>query len=170
MKEFAIENGHEVKLVSLRRPRLPEDQYAIIHKRMIIPCHDVFIQYQGGILIVVRENQPAKGLLWPIGGAIERGIPIEDSLRKKVMDECGLGLTDIIELGHARTYFKTDPFNTGKGTDTINFVFSGKGIGNLRLDKLHSNPAIVTAELYKSKYRQKLHPYVTYFMDTMLIT
>ncbi|MEK6818308.1 MAG: NUDIX hydrolase [Nanoarchaeota archaeon] len=131
---------------------------------LVILCHDVFVQYQGGILLVNRLKFPAKGILWPLGGRIKRGMSMEDSLREKVLEESGLELEGLIELGQARAYFRTDPFGHGKGTDTINFVYFGVGKGELKLDKFHEEPMIITPKEY-NKYRGELHPYVMDFMD-----
>lgn len=164
MKEYNIENG-EVNLDQLKTPFIPKEEYKEIHKKIIRACHDIFIEYKGGILLVVRDNFPAKNILAPIGGGIERGMKIEDSLRKKVKEECNLKLKEITELGYARTFFKTDPFGHSKGTDTLNIIFFGKGEGELKLDNLHKNPIIITSKKYTKEFRANLHPYIRDFMD-----
>lgn len=168
MKEYAFEN-RPVDTTRLTAPRMPLADYFIASRSLVIPCHDVVIQYQDGALLVVRDNQPAKGLLFPIGGRIERGIPIEESLRRKVKEECNLDLSDIAELGYARAYFSTDSFGHGRGSDVINFMFYGKGTGELMLDNLHRDPVIVTPEMYTPEFRQSLHPYVKYMMDKAMV-
>jgi len=168
MKEYRFENG-KVNINQLESGLLDEENWKNAHQGMVISCHDVFIEYCGGILIVKRLNFPAKGILWPLGGRIKRGMVIEDSLRKKILGEANLELDSLTELGFARTYFKTDPFGHGRGTDTINFVYFGRGKGSLRLDKLHEEPTIVLPNEYQAKYNGKLHPYVKDFMDLAIL-
>ena len=163
MRKYRSEYG-KVDINKLKAGLMDEDSYRKAHQGLVIPCHDVFIEYQGGILLVKRLNFPLKGILWPLGGRIKRGVSIEDSLREKVLDEANLEVDDLIELGHARTYFKTDPFCHGKGTDTINFVYFCRGKGSLKLDELHEEPTIVLPGDYKS-YRNYLYSYVRDFMD-----
>jgi ADP-ribose pyrophosphatase YjhB (NUDIX family) len=163
MKEYKIENG-DVNTKQLEAIKLPEDIYSISHKGLVILCHDVFIEYQKGILLVNRLILPAKDILWPLGGRIERGKSIEESLRKKVYDESKLEIVDITELGHARTYFKTDPFNHGMGTDSLNFVYFAKAKGTLKLDNKHKEPTIIYPHDYPN-IKNTLHPYVKDFMD-----
>ena len=115
--------------------------------------------------MVLRKGFPVKDILWGIGGGIERGMLIEDSLRKKVKEECNLELEDIKEIGCARTLFETDPFEHGKGTDTINFIYFARGKGELKLNDLHANPTIITPEQYTEEFKKGLHPYVRDFMD-----
>lgn len=165
MKEYALEEGKKVDWRKLVAPPLSREVYMKAHQSLPIACHDVLIEYRGGILLVKRDNAPAKNILWMIGGRINRGIPILESLQKKVEEECGLEIDNIVELGTGRTLFDADPFGHGKGTDTVNWVYFAKGSGNLRLDKLHKKPTIVKAADYTPAFRQSLHPYVRDFMD-----
>lgn len=165
MKEYAVEDRKKVNLQTLAAPLLSKEVYAQAHQYLPIACHDVFIEYKGGILLVVRDNLPAKSILWMIGGRIQRGRPIQESLKKKVEEECGLEIHNIVELGTGRTLFKTDPFGHGKGTDTINWVYFAQGKGNLKLDKLHKKPTIIKPADYTTSFRKSLHPYVLDFMD-----
>ena len=163
MKDYNFKHG-EVNVEPLKTGLMDLENYKIAHEGMIIPCHDIFIEYDGGILLVKRLNLPAKEILWPLGGRISRGVSIEDSLKEKIWEESHLNLNGLVELGHARTYWKTDPFGHGKGTDTINFVYFGKGEGSLELDSLHEKPKIISTENYQA-IRDDLHHYVRDFMD-----
>ena len=167
MKEYKIEDG-EVNIKQLEADFMEESSYKAAHQGLVLPCHDIFIQYEKGILLVRRLNLPVKGVLWPLGGRIKRGRATEDSLRERIREEANLELEDLVELGHARTYFKTDPFSHGKGTDTINFVYFGRGKGSLKLDKLHEEPTIVLPETYQS-IKDNLHQYVKDFMDLAIL-
>ncbi len=165
MKEYAVEDGKKVDLQKLVALPLPKEVYARAHQSLPIACHDVFIEYQGGILLVRRNNLPAKDKWWMIGGRVQRGIPVLESLKRKVEEECGLERDHIVELGTGRTLFNADPFGHGKGTDTINWVYFAKGNGDIKLDKLHKKPRIVKVADYTDAFRKSLHPYVRDFMD-----
>jgi len=114
--------------------------------------------------IVKRDNVPAFGEYWVIGGRIQRGIPMEENVKKKVKMECNLELKNLKLLNICRTYWKTDPFKHCKGTDTINFMYIADGEGDIKLDNLHSNPLILTQELFK-KMKHLLHPYMIDFLE-----
>ncbi len=163
MRDYAEEQG-SFNLHPLVSGIINKEEYARIHGASIIACHDIFIEYKGGILLVQRDNIPAKGYLWPVGGRIQRGIPTEESLRKKAFAECNLNITDLTYLGTGRTLFPTDPFGHGKGTDTLNIVYFGRGKGTLKLDKMHTSPILCTSQNYP-QLRKALHPYVQEFMD-----
>ncbi len=165
MKEYAFEEG-EIDITPLQAMPLHREAYSLAHQSLPIACHDIFIEYQGGILLIVRDNLPVKDTLWMVGGRINRGMPIVQSLQKKVKEECGLQIDSLVELGSARTLFKTDPFGHGKGTDTINLVYFARGQGKITLDHLHKQVIIVVKPAdYTASFRKKLHPYVRDFMD-----
>jgi len=92
MKEYYVENGRLINIGKLKITRIPKSRYRDIHKKIIRPCHDIIIEYKGGALLVVRKDYPVKDTLWPIGGGIERGVSIEDSLRKRFIAISGMSL------------------------------------------------------------------------------
>ena len=164
MKEYWIkDNKTSFKL--LKSPGMAKGIYKKSHEGLVIPCHDVFINYRGGLLLVTRDRSPARGLLWPIGGRIKRGLSLEESIRQKAREECNLKLGKLIELGCARVYANSDPFDHGKGTDNIAFIYFAKGYGKLKLDGLHSKPMIISPIEYTRKFRDSISPYVRDFMD-----
>ncbi len=180
MKEFHIEDNKPVDLKRLQTERMSQDQFITAHKSLILVCHDCFIEYKGGILLVTRNNLPAKDILWPIGGRAIRGLTIEKSLENKVKEECNLDITKVQFLGCSRTTFQTDPFGHGKGTDSFNIVYFAHGTGELRLDKLHKSPALIVPNktpqlleknhgcsilVYTQELKNKLHPYVQEYLD-----
>ncbi|MCL4387237.1 MAG: NUDIX domain-containing protein [Patescibacteria group bacterium] len=165
-QEYFSENGDKVDSSNLAVINLDIEEYKVAHRNLIIVCHDVFILYKGGILLVKRKNYPDKGIYWPIGGRIKKGITTEESLKQKAMEECNLCLDNITYIGTSRTVFKTDPFGHGRGTDTINLIYTAKGTGDLILNESHSEPIIVTKANYK-KIRDSLHPFTQDILDQL---
>ena len=167
-KDYAYENGKEIELEKLKADFVEKEDYIKAHKNLPIPCHDVFIKYHGGIILVKRKIFPAKDIFWGLGGRIQRGVLLEESLKQKIKQECGLDLKNIQILGFGRHLFETEPFGHGKGTDTPCLVFFAEGIGELKLDNLHENPEIITKEKYTEEFKEKLHPYIKDFMDIVV--
>jgi hypothetical protein len=160
-------NEENVDLQNLETSFISEENYKQIHESTVILCHDVFIRYKNnntrGILLVKRLREPAKDILWPIGGRILRGKPTEESLSLKVMKECGLTLENIQYVGTSRTFFGGEPFGHTHGTDTLNLVYIADGKGEITLDSLHSSPILITKDLfYQKKYN--LPKYVEDFL------
>jgi ADP-ribose pyrophosphatase YjhB (NUDIX family) len=164
-KEYK-EGGMDISL--LETSFIDQKDYEMIHRNTVILCHDVFIRttYNGvqGILLVTRLNEPAKNIVWPIGGRILRGVSTEESLARKALDECSLRLSNIQYLGTARTFFKGEPFGHGNGTDTLNLIYLADGEGELKLNAVHEAPHIITREEYV-RTRETFVPYVQEFLD-----
>ena len=164
--EYSIENGKQIDLSKLQVTKLiPKEDYTKAHENLVLTMHDVAINVDNKILLVQRDNVPIKGEFCVIGGRITKGLPIEQSLKNKVKEECGLNITNIQPFGYARTSFQTDPFGHGKGTDTVNLMFYAEGTGNLKLDSLHSKPLLISKKEFETEWKPKLHPYVQEILD-----
>ncbi|HLD72128.1 MAG TPA: hypothetical protein VJA23_00935 [Candidatus Nanoarchaeia archaeon] len=166
--DYFEEKDQPVDLKRLNGGLMKKEDFVKAHSQLVIACHDVFIKYDGGILLIKRDNLPAKDTPWPIGGRILRGVLTEDSLRWKVMSECNLNLAKIKYLGTSRAGFTTEPFGHGKGTDCIALVYFAEGEGELKLDPLHRSPMIITPKKYTASFRKQLHPYVRDWMDVVI--
>lgn len=168
VREYFSEEGKRVNLKKLEYPKKGEGIYVKAREVLVRGCNDIFVEYNGGILLVVRDNTPAKGELWPIGGGIEKGIPLIRSIRKKVREECGLKLRDIKFLGISRHFWNSSPKGGSKGADELSLAYFAKGQGHLKLDKVHKKSIIVTPKKYP-KLRKSLHPWVRDFMDKAIL-
>jgi len=169
MNEHYVENGHEIDIAKLQAGHAPIEEYSTAHRTVSIVCHDVVVRMRDKYLLIERDNVPAKGILWPLGGRVARGISAEESLKDKVFREAGIEITNIKFLGVARTLFETDPFGHGKGTDTVNLMYLADGQGEIKLDELHKSPTLFIREEYHERLRSNLHPYVIEIMDKALV-
>lgn len=167
---YKTENGEEVDLSKLNPGWISDDKFKIGHENFVFGCHDVMLEYNGGLLLVVRDNFPAKDVLWPIGGMYKKGVDTEKSLVKKVKEECNLEIEGkLIYLGNGRTAFQTDPWGHGHGTDTTNERYFAHAKGELKLNELHKNPVIVKPKDYTPEFRRGLEEYVRDFMDLSML-
>lgn len=168
MQEYALENGHHIDTSKLQAGFVPSEDYKLAHPVFSFACHDIIFKLGDKYLLIERAGLPAKGILWPLGGRVLRGVPVEQSLKDRVLKESGLHLRNLTFLGVARTMFETDPLGHGKGTDTVNLMYLGEGEGDLQLDELHTLPTLFTKEEYQSRLRATLHPYVVEMLDKAL--
>ena len=169
-KFYTTENGEEVDLSKLNPGWISDEEFKTGHKNFVFGCHDVMLEYDGGLLLVIRDNVPAKDVLWPIGGMYKKGTFSEKSLAKKVKEECNLDIDgEPIYLGDGRTAFQTDPWGHGHGTDTTNERYFAHAKGELKLNELHKNPVIVKPKDYTSEFRRGLEEYVRDFMDISML-
>lgn len=168
MKEYSCERK-PVDWKPLEQSPTDRKAYALAHKELVVCCHDVLVNVNGkGLLIVKRLVDPAKNEMFPIGGRIYRGFPIEESIRKTIKRETNLDMKHIEFLSVARTLSNFDPFGHGKGTDTMNLLYYAEATGELKLDKDHEKPTLITPESYTSELKKSLHPYTKDFLELAL--
>lgn len=80
--------------------RITSDLYNEILKCMPISCVDLLIVNNAGdILLVKRQNEPAKDLWWFPGGRVYYKETRRDAAIRKLKEECNLAATEIRELG-----------------------------------------------------------------------
>jgi len=79
---------------------IPSEQYDQILKTMPIPCVDLLVVDNAGyILLVKRQNEPAKGQWWFPGGRVYYKEKRKDAAIRKLKEECNLDAINIQELG-----------------------------------------------------------------------
>ena len=167
---YKIENGLKVDLSKLNPGWISDEEFETGHRNFVFGCQDVMLEYGGGLLLVVRDSVPAKGVLWPIGGNYKKGSIPGVSLAKKVKEECNLEIDgEPIYLGEGRTAFQTDPWDHGHGTDTTNERHFARAKGELKLNDLHKDPVIVRPEDYTPEFREDLEQYVQDFIDLSMV-
>ena len=139
---------------------------------LVRACHDIFIGYKTadkkGILMIKRDAEPAKDFLWCFGGGVERGVILEESLKKNVMKECGLNIKNIQLMGVGRLMWSTDPVGNGKGEDDLILTYFAEGEGAIQLDSLQKAPHIIDRAKFEN-IKDELHPYVKKYLDEALI-
>jgi len=168
MIEYREYSEEGLNFEKLRTGAMPEADFKQAHKGLTLFCHDIFVEYKGKILLVVRKNEPALNAIWPLGGRAMRGMDVQESAKAAVWREARLRIDNLHLLGICRTYFKTDPFGHGCGTDTINAVFYARGEGDLKLDDLHADPVMIDASGYSPSFARSLSPYVRDFLEAAL--
>ena len=148
MKEYLIDQPAGI----IKPASMSSYVWKTAQEGLVIPCHDIIIEYGKGAILLKKQ------ILWPLGGAIRRGMSAEESLREMVREDCGLELDSIVELDCAR-------ISADQGADTINIRYFAKGRGELRLGPCKKAAVIPPHDYHVRAFREGLHPYVRDFMD-----
>lgn len=150
-----------VNNLQVKTDLIPLDKYKFILNNMPVPCVDVVIfNEKKEILLLKRDNEPAKGVWWVPGGRILKNETIADAAIRKVREELGVNSKFIHLLGCSDTIFDVGPFEDVT-THTVNVY----GIVELesfdfKLDDLHedlkfsSNIDDFTHEYLKKIYKE----------------
>ena len=73
---------------------IPDALYAEIMKRLPIVSVEAVIVVDGALLFLKRNNEPVKGEWWFPGGRIRKGECLGDALRREIIEETGMEITD----------------------------------------------------------------------------
>src|SRR3989344_842871 len=144
-KAESIEPGTD--LDKLRYRGRGEKRYGISRQLMSRACHDALVGYtpkdgEKGIILVTRNAEPARGYLWPLGGFIDRGVPVAEnsgglsSLASRIKGESGLDidLGSLVALGDVRFLWNTTPYTTEALPEVYEFV-STRDLSNMTVQE-----------------------------------
>ncbi len=83
--------------------------YRQILETMPIPCVDIAVVANGAVLLVMREDAPAKGEWWLPGGRILKGEMMKDTAMRKAQQEVGIACNVGPIIHTAETIFPDGP-------------------------------------------------------------
>lgn len=120
-------------------------------------CVEVVLEYDGGVLVARRTNEPVKGeWFWP-GGRLNKGEQLEDAAHRIAQEELGIEIDVEEQLGVRAHFWETSDAIGRPSRHTVNVVYRASP----RVD----NPDIVLDEQH-TEYRllteteTSLHEYV----------
>jgi colanic acid biosynthesis protein WcaH len=100
---------------------IPWELYRQILESMPIPCVDIAIVANGAVLLVKREDAPAKGQWWLPGGRVLKGEMMRDAAKRKAREEVGIECHVASIIHTAETIFPDGP--DGIPVHSINSCF-----------------------------------------------
>jgi colanic acid biosynthesis protein WcaH len=102
---------------------IAQNFYKQIISNIPILCVDVIVKNENkNYLLLSRKNEPLKNQWWVIGGRVFLGQTIEESCRRKVIEEANLKINDLKFVGYYEDCFDTNAFEK-KIYHTISLVF-----------------------------------------------
>jgi colanic acid biosynthesis protein WcaH len=129
---------------------IPDKLYGKIQKILPIVCVDLIIKTERGVLFGIRDQEPAKGERWIIGGRVLYGESLEDAVKRKAVTEAGLKVQIIRQVGAYSMIFRK-----GEKRHSISIVYLVKKRGGkLRLNDEYSG------HVFLKHLDKKLHPYL----------
>jgi colanic acid biosynthesis protein WcaH len=136
---------------------IDQELYDQILRHMPIACVDVAIVCNGCVLLVRRDDAPAKGAWWVPGGRVFKGETMRDTARRKAKEEVGLDCHIGPIIHTAETIFPDGP--RGIPVHSINACFllyptHDVAAPTIRLDDHHAGWR------WAQTVTDDLHPYV----------
>jgi colanic acid biosynthesis protein WcaH len=100
---------------------IPTELYHQFLESMPLACVDIAIVHQGAVLLVKREDAPARGQWWVPGGRVWKGETMRETAARKAREEVGLDCHVGPILHTAETIFPDGP--SGIAVHSINTCF-----------------------------------------------
>lgn len=109
-----------------------ERRYGIGRGLLVRSCHDALVSLRNedgerGVLLVIRNAEPALGVPWSLGGFFDRGVETKRSLSSRIKSESGLEVDaeSYMVLGHIRAMWEKTPYTpVDFPSDVREFLFS----------------------------------------------
>lgn len=125
---------------------IPKELYEKITASIPIPGVEAMMINDGALLLMKRNNDPAKGMWWFPGGRIRRGETFEEALKREVTEETHINFEITRLIG---VYNRIFP-----GRHDVSIVYLCKATGTkIKLNKEHS-------EYHFFRKLPRLHPYL----------
>jgi len=126
---------------------IDESTFATCLDNMPQPCVDLVVEYDGGILLTRRQNEPAKGeWFWP-GSRLYKGERLDDAVERVASEELGLDSVTAQRLGVSEHFWEVSSVDGVDSRHTLPVVYrvvpaDGETI---TLDSQHDDYRDVTA-------------------------
>jgi len=120
-----------------------------------LSCVDIALISQGNILLIKRNDPPAKGQWWIPGGRVLKNELMKDTAKRKAIEEVGIECHVGPIIHTAETIFSDGPSNIQVHTiNTCFFVYPVNKDINTKLDSHHLD------YMWIKYIPKKVHPYV----------
>ncbi len=118
---------------------IPDNIYDLIIFSIPIACVDVAIIARGSVLLVKRNDLPAKGEWWLPGGRVYKGETMRQTAKRKALEEVGIECHVGPIIHTAETIFPDGP--NGIPVHSINSCFMLYPVGDfvVKLDGHHDS-------------------------------
>jgi len=117
---------------------IPEEEYKSILRKLPIACVDLLIIYEKKVLLLRRNNEPAKGEYWFPGGRIHKLENINNATIRIAKEETRLNckFNRIISVEES-IFYKNNKIDDDIHTINLCCEMQTNSIASLEIDNLH---------------------------------
>jgi colanic acid biosynthesis protein WcaH len=145
---------------------IPEAEFATCLRHMPQPCVDLIVEYDGGILVARRENEPASGeWFWP-GGRLYKGERLDEAVHRVAREELSLDVELVERLGVSEHFWDRSSVAGVDSRHTIPIVYRvrpdppGQAID---LDEQHSDSRVLRSRPEGDQLNEYVREYIDRF-------
>jgi len=105
---------------------------------MPVLCVDGVIVHKDKFLLIQRDREPLKRRFWTPGGRVYRGEKIQEALKRKMKEECGIDIKILYLMGFYEDFYPKNEFNLDY-VHTVSAVYlATTETDKIKLDNLHT--------------------------------
>ncbi|QRV15801.1 NUDIX domain-containing protein [Haloterrigena salifodinae] len=142
------------------------DDWDTIVENVPIVSVDLVVKYEGGVLLGLRENEPAKGEWFVPGGTVLKNERLTDAVQRVAKLELGCEVEIRERLGAFEHFYETSDVD---GVDSKHYVANAFVVEPLKdiaeSDDQHSQFGVFTPPFDDND----LHPYVERYLENTSI-
>ncbi|MGB9956482.1 GDP-mannose mannosyl hydrolase [Haloferax prahovense] len=142
--------------------RVPDDEWEAIVANVPLVSVDLVIRHEGGVVLGLRENEPARGEWFVPGGTVFKNETLTDAVHRVADEELGVGVTIESRLGTFEHFYDTSEVD---GVDSKHYLATAFEVtlddDHLQMDAQHSK-----LEVFEPPY-ENLHPYVERYINAL---
>lgn len=139
---------------------IPEEKWTTIVKCVPLVSVDLIVAYDGGILLGLRENEPAKGEWFVPGGTVLKNERLEEAVQRVARTEIGCEIQITDRLGVYEHFYETSEIDGVGSKHYLANAFVVEPTGRVELsDDQHSDLRVVRPPF------GDYHPYVEQYLE-----
>jgi len=93
---------------------IPPEKWEVIVDNVPIVSVDLIVKYEGGVLLGLRENEPAKGEWFVPGGRVRKGEKLEAAVHRIAREELAVDVDIKSMLGTYGHFYERSEVGTSK--------------------------------------------------------
>jgi len=142
--------------------RIPDGEWETIVANVPLVSVDLVIRHEGGVLLGLRENEPARGEWFVPGGTVFKNETLTDAVHRVADEELGVEVSIQSRLGTFQHFYDTSEV---EGVDSKHYLATAFEVTldneHFTTDTQHSQ-----LEVFEPPY-EGLHPYVERYLDAL---
>ena len=143
---------------------LPDETWATIVEHVPLVSVDLIVKHDGGIVLGLRENEPAKGEWFVPGGTVLKNERLTDAVDRVAREELGTTVSIEERLGTYEHLYDTSEID---GVDSKHYL-ANAFVVRLYSDELTPNEQHSELRVFRPPFNDaEHHPYVRRYLKTI---
>ncbi|WP_411964455.1 GDP-mannose mannosyl hydrolase [Haloferax sp. YSMS24] len=141
---------------------IPDDEWETIVRNVPLVSVDLVVRHEGGVVLGLRENEPAAGEWFVPGGTVMKNETLTDAVHRVAREELGSDVTIEKRLGTFEHFYDTSEI---EGVDSKHYLATAFVV-TLDADELAPDSQHSELQVFEPPY-DDVHPYVERYLTKL---